>query len=309
MERMSNEHAPLISIEPTPLEQLHDERLSSTGVELYLKRDDLIHPRIPGNKWRKLKYNIEAARADSHDTLLTFGGAFSNHIYAVANAGEIYGFRTIGLIRGEEHRPLNPVLQHAVDCGMELHYVNREDYRQKATSEFLSALSERFGGNFYLLPEGGSNSLAVQGSAEIIDEIDIDFDVISCPSGTGGTLAGIVSGLSRRGSGAALGVAVLKGATFLKADVERLLGDVPLDVEWDIALDYHFGGFARVKPALLSFIEEFKDRHGIELDPLYTGKMMYGLYDLAQKGCWAAGSTVIAVHTGGVPKSHWAGLV
>jgi 1-aminocyclopropane-1-carboxylate deaminase len=296
---------------PTPLQRLTDTRLERAGVTLWIKRDDLIHPGIPGNKWRKLKHNLEAARAQGADTLLTFGGAFSNHIYATANAGAAFGFRTIGLIRGERHDPLNPVLQHATNCGMELHYVSRDEYRLKHTAEFQRELA-RFGDHVYVLPEGGSNDLAVRGCAEIIDEIDMPFDAICCAVGTGGTLAGLIAGLSsHRDSASALGVSALKGGGFLREDVRNLLARVESNsgVAWDIALDYHFGGFARVKRPLVEFVTEFNQQHDFELDPIYTGKMMFGLFDLIERGRWPSGSTVIAVHTGGAPRAHWASLL
>lgn len=298
---------------PTPLQRLDDVRLERAGVNLWIKRDDLIHPGIPGNKWRKLKHNLETARAQGADTLLTFGGAFSNHIFATANAGAVFGFRTIGLIRGERHEPLNPVLQHATDCGMELHYISRDEYRLKGTVDFQQGLA-RFGDHVHVLPEGGSNSLAVRGCAEIVAEVNMPFDVICCAVGTGGTLAGLIAGLStsHRGSASALGVSTLKGGDFLCEDVRDLLIRADVDgssVAWDIELTHHFGGFAKVKRPLIDFVNDFNQRHDFELDPIYTGKMMFALFDLIENGHWPAGSTIIAVHTGGVPRTHWASLL
>jgi 1-aminocyclopropane-1-carboxylate deaminase len=179
---------------PSPIVELDDDRLAKHGVRLYLKRDDLIHPEIPGNKWRKLKYNISAARNQSASTLLTFGGAYSNHLRATAAAGHYFGLKTIGVVRGEEHLPLNDSLAFAVRRGMDLKYMDRETYRRKADSQVVDKLRDRFG-DFYYLPEGGSNSLAVRGCVELPKEIDIDFDVICCACGTGGTLAGISAAL------------------------------------------------------------------------------------------------------------------
>ncbi len=172
---------------PSPLEELHDDSLARAGVRLRLKRDDLINPDIPGNKWRKLMYNLQAAKTQGHDTLLTFGGAYSNHIRATAAAGYYFGFSTVGVIRGEEHLPLNPSLSYAVRHGMRLTYLDRVTYRNKDRPEVTAALHERFG-EFYLLPEGGSNANALRGCAEIPGEINQTFDVICCPCGTGGTL-------------------------------------------------------------------------------------------------------------------------
>ena len=267
----------LITPRPTPLQEIHDTRLEQAGVRLMLKRLDLVHPLISGNKWYKLKYNLLAAREQGYETLLSFGGAYSNHIHALAAAGHEYGFKTIGVIRGEAHVPLNPTLQFAVDHGMRLFYLNRADYRRKASNEIIEKLKAEFG-DFYLVPEGGSNALAVKGCAETIADIDEAFDVIVCACGTGGTLAGLIAGLAGRRQ--ALGVAVLKGAGFLNDEVTSLLQSAVGQVyaNWQINLDYHFGGYAKVKPELLNFIREFEMQHGIPLEPIYTGKMMFGLF-------------------------------
>ncbi len=264
---------------PSPVEQVHDERLS---VRLFLKRDDLIHPDLPGNKWRKLKYNLAAAREQGHDTLLTFGGAYSNHLRATAAAGHLFGFHTIGIVRGEEHLPLNPVLRFAVERGMKLSYVDRSAYRLKQPPP----------GDYYLIPEGGTNSLAVKGVAELAAELD-PYDYVCVAVGTGGTLAGLAHGLK---TGRALGFAVLKGGEFLNDAVAELLPE-PRD-NWAIDTSFHFGGYAKRPPELLAFVEDFRSRHGIALDPIYTGKMMYGIYALDARGFFAPGATVCAVITG-----------
>jgi 1-aminocyclopropane-1-carboxylate deaminase/D-cysteine desulfhydrase-like pyridoxal-dependent ACC family enzyme len=194
---------------PSPSAELQDDRLDQLGVRLYLKRDDLIHPDVPGNKWRKLKYNLAAAREQGHTRLLTFGGAFSNHIRAVAAAGQHLGFETAGVIRGEKHLPLNESLAYAVSRGMRLTYMDRSTYRRKTDPDVLAALVDEFG-PCYVVPEGGSNALGVQGCAELPGELDIGFDVICCASGTGGTLAGVAAGVREDGQ-RALGFAVLKG--------------------------------------------------------------------------------------------------
>ncbi|GAA0519182.1 pyridoxal-phosphate dependent enzyme [Saccharopolyspora spinosporotrichia] len=274
-----------------------DERLADRGVRLVLKREDLIHPELPGNKWRKLKYNLREARRTGHDTLLTFGGAYSNHIRAVAAAGRHFGFRTIGVIRGEEHRPLNDSLAFARSCGMTLTYLDRATYRDKHTPEVEAALRDRFG-RFYLLPEGGSNALAVRGCAEVPAEIQTGFDVVCCACGTGGTLAGIAGGLApgRR----AIGFPALRGAVFLHDEVARLQRDGLGEVtgNWALALDFHFGGFARRTAELDEFIRDFHRRHAIELDFVYVAKMLFGVFALAERGEFAPGTTVVAVVTG-----------
>lgn len=281
------------------IEQIQETFLTENEVSLYILREDLNHTHISGNKWYKLKYNIEEAKKHGEDTLLTFGGAYSNHIYAVAAAGKIFNLKTIGIIRGEEHLPLNPTLSFAKEQGMTIHYLDRTSYRRKNSPEILDFLKNKFG-DFYLLPEGGTNSLAVKGCSEIINHININFDYVCCPCGTGGTLAGLISGLG--GKSFALGFAVLKGASFLRENVKSLLASTgtPLLNNWDINLDYHFGGYAKINKQLLDFTANFSLTHKIPIEPIYTGKILYGIYDLIKQGYFKKGSKIIAVHTGGL---------
>lgn len=280
---------------PSPLAELHDDRLEPLGIRLYLKRDDLIHPEVPGNKWRKLKYNLAAAREQGHTRLLTFGGAFSNHVRAVAAAGQHLGFSTVGVIRGEEHLPLNESLRYAVSRGMGLAYLDRSAYRQKADPDVLAALVDEFG-PCYIVPEGGSNALGVQGCVELPGEIDIGFDVVCCASGTGGTLAGVAAGL-REGSQHALGFAVLKGGRFLDDEVRRLQREAfgSVTSNWSIDYDFHFGGYAKRTAVLDAFIADFEDRHNVTLDWVYEAKMMYGLFVRIAEGAFPAGTSIVAV--------------
>jgi 1-aminocyclopropane-1-carboxylate deaminase len=273
---------------PSPLQEIPTGR----DVRLLLKRDDLIHPDIPGNKWRKLRHNLAAASEQGATTLLTFGGAYSNHIRATAAAGRHFGFATIGMIRGEEHLPLNPTLTAAVGHGMTLRYVNRTRYRDRASEEFLAELRREYGA-VHLLPEGGSNALALRGCAELPPEIDVDFDVICCASGTGATLAGIATALP--GTARAIGFAVLKG-DFLADEVRRLQHEYGHPTgNWSIDTGFHFGGYAKRTPALDDFIADFEAGHGIALDRVYEAKMMYGLATLLDRGHFAPGTTIIAV--------------
>ena len=278
---------------PSPLVEVVDERLA--GTRLLLKRDDLIHPEIPGNKWRKLKYLLADARTAATRTLLTFGGAHSNHVRAVAAVGHSMGFETIGVIRGEEE-PFNPGLGQAVADGMRLHYLSRAQYRRKAEPEVIEELRRKFG-DFYLVPEGGTTSFVFPGCAELIEEIDTEFDVIVCAVGTGGTLAGIAGSV---GTGCrVLGISALKGAYSLSADVDRLHRSAfgrPLH-NWTIDHGFHLGGFARRPPELDRFIEEFEARHEIRLEQVYVAKMMFGIYRLVADGRFS-GETVVAVVSG-----------
>jgi 1-aminocyclopropane-1-carboxylate deaminase len=283
---------------PSPTQELLDERLAARGLRLLLKRDDLIHPEIPGNKWRKLKYNLRVASEQGHKTMLTFGGAYSNHVRAVAAAGYYLGFATIGVIRGEEHRPLNSSLAYAAGRGMRLVYMDRATYRRKRDPEVIAELRDRFG-RFYLLPEGGSNELAVRGCAELPAEIETAFDVMCCACGTGGTLAGVSAGLPT--ATRALGFSSLKGGRFLTDEVAQLQRATYGQVfeNWSINDDFHFGGFAKATPTLDSFIADFDARHGILLDWVYVAKMMYGVYSLVERGEFPPGATIIAIITGG----------
>lgn len=282
-----------------PLQILRDPLCDARGVSLALLRTDLIHPVISGNKWYKLKYNLAEARRRGHDTLLSFGGAYSNHLHALAGAGAEYGFKTLGVIRGEEHLPLNRTLSFARDRGMRLTYLDRASYRRKHAPEILARLIEEFG-DFYLIPEGGGNALAVQGCMEMVEAIGQPFDVLACACGTGATLAGLAAGLN--GAQQALGFAVLKGAGFLTREVQGFLAAAGHGglANWSINLDYHFGGYAKTTPALIDFIARFEAEHAIPLEQVYTGKLLFGLYDLIMKGHFAPGTRLIAVHSGGL---------
>ena len=282
---------------PSPLEELRDDRLTSAGLGLFLKRDDLINADIPGNKWRKLKYNLASARKQDHHVLLTFGGAYSNHIRVTAAAGHYFGFTTIGVIRGEEHLPLNPSLDYAVRHGMRLTYLDRAAYREKMSPEVIAMLHHQFG-EFYLLPEGGSNAEALRGCAEIPGEIDRHFDLICCPCGTGGTLAGLAHGL--RPGQRALGFSALKGGDFLAREVSRFQGEAfgAVSGNWSVECGFHFGGFAKRKPALDHFIADFDERHGLCLDWVYVAKMMYGIFALAAESAFPDGTAIVALITG-----------
>lgn len=272
--------------------------LSDFGVEnqeLYLKREDLIHPFISGNKFRKLKYNVSTARDMGKDVLLTFGGAYSNHILAVAAAGKEFGFKTIGIIRGEEvHDKIsqNPTLSFSQEYGMQLHFVSREEYRRKSEKEFVEKLRRRFG-DFYLIPEGGTNELAVKGCEEILDPDHKNCDYICVPVGTGGTMAGLI-----RASGegqAVLGFSALKG-DFHSSEIEKYTSRK----NYRITDSYCFGGYGKIDSTLVRFINEFHRKTQIQLDPLYTGKMVYGIVDLLKKGCFNKNSRIFAIHTGGL---------
>lgn len=285
---------------PTPLQAIYDATLLQYGIELYIKRDDLIDTHISGNKWRKLKYNLVAAKKQGHHKLLTFGGAYSNHIYATAAAGSRWGFDTIGVIRGEAHQPLNPTLGFAKHCGMTLYYLDRTRYRQKDNAELLAELQHQFG-DFYLLPEGGTNPLALRGCGEIVAELLQQtggaFDMVTTACGTGGTLAGIANHLPTGKT--ALGFPVLKNGDFLADNIRALLGATDRH-NWQLYSGYHCGGYAKCPSWLENFMDTFTARHGITLDPIYTAKLFYGLYDLVTQQAFPPGTRIVALHTGGL---------
>ncbi|WP_329040480.1 pyridoxal-phosphate dependent enzyme [Streptomyces sp. NBC_00178] len=280
---------------PSPLQPVEDERFARHGVTLLLKRDDLIHPDLPGNKWRKLAPNIRAAAGR---TVLTFGGAYSNHLRATAAAGRLLGFPTVGVVRGDElaGRPLNPSLARCAADGMRLHFVDRATYRAKTTPGVLDGLLSLFG-DCAVIPEGGSNALAAQGCTELGRELRGVGGTAAVACGTGGTLAGLAAGLGpgRR----ALGIPVLRGG-FLAGTVRGLQQEAfggPAG-RWSLDERFHFGGYARTTPELHAFADAFEDRHGLPVERLYVAKLLYGLTVLAAEGAFAAGSSVTAVITG-----------
>ncbi len=284
----------------TPLEAIHDPLLTNAGVSLWVKRDDLIHPDISGNKWRKLKYNFIEAERLQKKTLLTFGGAYSNHLYALAAAGNLGGFKTIGIVRGQElSENSSPGLAFCYRSGMKLVFIDREEYRLKDASPRVRQLAEQT--NSFVVPEGGSNIHALKGVEELADEVCLQLkrgpDYFAVAAGTGGTAAGLLSAGQK-----VIAFSALKNGQFLKADIEKLL---PPDTATaggllDLQTNYHFGGYARHTPALLKFMSEFEIRTSIPLEQVYTAKMFWGLYDLIAKGYFASGTRIVAVHTGGL---------
>ncbi|MEU6280499.1 pyridoxal-phosphate dependent enzyme [Streptomyces sp. NPDC047028] len=282
---------------PSPLQEVGDDRFGRHGLRLLLKRDDLIHPELIGNKWRKLVPNIEAARGRA---LVTFGGAYSNHLRATAAAGRLLGVPTTGVVRGQElaGRPLNPSLSRCAADGMRLHFVERSVYRRKTEPETLSAILRAAGAEgAYVVPEGGSNAEAVRGCRALGEELRGHADVVAVACGTGGTLAGLAAGLAP--DQRALGMAVLKGG-FLTAEIqalqERAFG--ARSGTWTVDDRFHFGGYARTTPALDAFAADFGQRHGLPVERLYVAKLLHGLVVLAEEGAFARGTTIAAVVTG-----------
>jgi 1-aminocyclopropane-1-carboxylate deaminase len=287
----------LINYSKTPIQELKGQLFERQGIRVLVKREDLNHSFVSGNKWWKLKYNLEDALRQGHDTLLTFGGAYSNHIFATAAAGRELGLKTIGIIRGEEVLPLNHTLSFAKSCGMKLHYFSREAYRKKTESNFVDQLRDQFG-NFYLIPEGGTNELAVKGCAEFAHQLqqEVDFDYLCLSIGTGGTMAGLIEGLEKTKQ--LIGFSSLKGGAFLEEEIEKMT--LSGNTHWSINTDYHFGGYGKATFELKSFIDHTKANHQLLLDIVYTGKMFFGVLDLITKGYFKRGSTLLVLHTGGL---------
>ena len=269
--------------------------ISFSGISLEIKREDLIHPFVSGNKFRKLKYNLLQAKKENKDTLLTFGGAFSNHIAAVAAAGKEHGFKTIGIIRGEELRNGfgdNPTLNFASNCGMQFDFISRDEYRKKTEQDFLAQLNEKWG-DFYIIPEGGTNSLAVLGCQEILEESDADFDFICCSVGTGGTISGLIN--SSKLNQKIIGFPALNG-DFLKEEIRKFA----TNERWELIEDYTFGGYAKVNDELIEFMNSFYSENHIPLDPIYTGKMVFGVIDMIYKDYFPKDAKILMIHTGGL---------
>jgi 1-aminocyclopropane-1-carboxylate deaminase len=265
------------------------------GIQVSIKREDLIHPFVSGNKYRKLKYNIIEAKNQKLDTLLTFGGAYSNHIAAVAATGKLENFKTIGIIRGDElanQIDLNPTLQFAAKSGMVFQFVSRTDYRKKEDFDFLENLKSAFG-SFYLIPEGGTNALAVQGCKEIITQTDTDFEYICTSVGTGGTIAGLCNG--------SLSHQKIIGFPALKCDfLDKEISKFATHNNYELMTNYHFGGYGKTTPELIRFINNFYTKTQIPLDPIYTGKMVFGVFDLLKNNYFKPNSKILIIHTGGL---------
>lgn len=265
------------------------------NAQVYLKPEYLIHPRVSGNKFRKLKYNLQKAQSENCKGILTFGGAFSNHISATAAAGQTLNIPTVGIIRGEELASKidqNPTLRYAKSCGMHLEFVSRSAYKDKTTPEYLKTLLETFK-DFYIIPEGGTNALAIKGCQEILTKTDQQFDLICCSVGTGGTLTGLIN--SSLPSQKIIGFPALKGG-FLNEDICKFA----TQSNWELWEAYHFGGYAKVDSKLITFMNHFKATYNIPLDPVYTAKMMYGIFDAIQTGQIPKEAKVLAIHTGGL---------
>lgn len=306
---------------PIPLEIIEHPLFIEKGLTLQLLRTDKTDPVISGNKWFKLKYNLIEAKQQKHHTLLSFGGPYSNHLHALATAGQVYGFNTIGIIRGEEHQPLNPTLSDVTAQGMKLYYIDRKTYRNKHQPIVIAQLSALIAEDdpfnqgtsarqFYLVPEGGTNELAVSGAAEIAAYIPAGSHYACVPCGTGGTMAGIITGLSSSAQHKTdlprtkvLGFPAMKGGQFLYPLLQELLTQQKIMSTispWELFYDWSFGGFGKINQQLTLFIDDFEKKYQVELDPVYTAKMMYAIVTMTEMDFFPRGSIITAIHTGGL---------
>lgn len=277
-----------------------------THPNIWIKREDLIHQHVSGNKFRKLIYNLHSAKQIQADAIITFGGAYSNHIAATAAAGKLWGIKSIGIIRGDELAnqqsiEQNPTLQFATENGMHLHFLSREQYRMRADKDFLNELNQRISEQFqitnpYFIPEGGTNSLAIKGCETILTEEDNQFDIIACAVGTGGTLSGLIN--SAKTHQTVLGFPALKDE-YLTSEISRLINS-KIQCDWQLIHDYHFGGYGKVPDELVKFINQFNASNSLKLDPIYTGKLLFGVIDMLEKKLLDPNKKILVIHTGGL---------
>ena len=265
------------------------------GSPLSILREDQLLDEVSGNKLRKLLPNLMAAKAQGINRIVTFGGAYSNHIAATAAAGQRFGFDTLGLIRGEELSERvkdNPTLHRARERGMELKFLSRADYRRRSEEDFLNTLEQEFG-HCMVVPEGGSNDLAKEGVAQMLRDLPNKYRIICTPIGSGGTMAGLLKGANKDQE--IWGFSALKGIDF-----NTQLSEYGQGIQRKIFDQYHFGGYAKANNDLIQFINNFKAVTGIPLDPIYTAKMMFGLIDFLIKNPKIDLADILVIHTGGL---------
>ncbi len=277
----------------SPVQPIENKLFTAKGLQVSIKRDDLIHPIISGNKWRKLKYVLQQAQAQNKTHLVTFGGAYSNHLLATAAAAAKFGFKATGVVRGEEVE--NDTLFLCKLHGMQLIFTDREGYRDK------QALFKKFFANdrqAFFIDEGGASAEGAKGVSELVNELPQTYDNIFCACGTGTTAAGIINGVTAKGLPTQFNaVTVLKNGDFMRDEINRFLTS---PTQYALHTDYHFGGYGKTTPELIGFIKQFVTQTGILIEPIYTGKMLYAIYDLAAKDHFAPGSKILAIHSGGI---------
>jgi 1-aminocyclopropane-1-carboxylate deaminase len=287
---------------PSPEQVIKPHWANLQNIQISITRDDLLHPIISGNKWRKLKYALLEASENKVTHIVSFGGGYSNHLHALGYCCQQLGIRLSAIVRGNYSQNLSPMLRDLLSWGADVQYVDRVTYQQRTEPQYLQTLATKYP-NALLIPEGGSQQQALKGVAEIIQELTQQYDYILAPMASGGTLAGLIDGLAQTGNhdtSQILGIAVLKGQGYLEQLVENLLTDIHHKVEYSISHNYHFGGYAKSNNELNQFCAEFEKQTQIALEPVYSGKLFYALYQLTINGYFPAGSRVLALHTGGL---------
>jgi 1-aminocyclopropane-1-carboxylate deaminase len=291
----------MISYSETPIQEIFHPTLEKAGIRLLVKREDRNHPFVSGNKWWKLKYNLSEAVHRGSKTILTFGGAYSNHIFSTAAAAAETRLKSIGIIRGERIEPLNDTLAFAEQQGMQLQFVSREEYKNKTDASFIESLKNSYG-DFFLIPEGGTNEFAVKGCEEFAREklAKLSFDALMLPVGTGGTMTGIISGLN--GSKEILGISVLKNGEFLCGEIKNQLEKYSGKEygNWSVLTSYDHGGYAKVTKELLDLVRAMNNQHNLPLETVYTGKLIWAALAETERGRFSRGTSVLALHTGGL---------
>jgi 1-aminocyclopropane-1-carboxylate deaminase/D-cysteine desulfhydrase-like pyridoxal-dependent ACC family enzyme len=274
------------------ISKINTKIVQEKNIQLDLLRLDLIHPEISGNKWFKLKHNIDFAIQNNYKSIVSFGGAYSNHLHALAFAGKQYNIKTIGIIRGEVVE--NETLNDSKKWGMEIHFMSRETYREKYENHFLKTVQEEFKTS-YIIPEGGNNMLGQKGCAEILSPKQKEnYDLFCCSIGTGATFTGIVNSLG--GEKKAMGFSAIKNGHYIANEIQQQT----VFSNYELQYEYHFGGFAKLNDSLITCMQQFKSEHQIELDRVYTGKMLFGIFDLIEKNSFQEGIKILAIHTGGL---------
>ena len=280
---------------PTPITEIKSDLIASKKLSVFVKREDLIHPIISGNKWRKLKYNFEYMKQKKINKVLSFGGAYSNHLHALSWYANFNKIKSIGIVRGEKSTKLNSTLMFCKKNNMDLYYLDRDTYRtNKYSNDLIIDIKKKFK-NIHILPEGGCNFLGVKGCKEILDELDEKYNFICASFGTGCTSAGIINSL--RQNEYFLAFSSLKGGEKMKKNISDMSNN---SKKWQIISDYHFGGFAKKNKKLDDFIKDFYFNHKIKLDPVYTGKLFFGIFDLISRDYFKPKSKILIIHTGGL---------
>lgn len=288
-----------------PVQRVEHKVFTDAGIDVVVRRDDLIDPQLSGNKFYKLFFNLRAAREQGFTRLLSFGGAYSNHLHALAAAGHRYGFNTLGVVRGERPAQLSPTLGDAEAWGMQLVFISRADYLHKSEPELLAELQSRYGG-FYLIPEGGANLAGARGMQllghALEQQLKGDYTAVCMACGTGTSVAGLAAGIDS--TKLALGFSVLKGEGGLGDVISttyRQLCASDTTANWRLISGFHAGGYGKKHPEYLTqFWQSFERTSGIPLDPVYTLKLFWGIDSLARQGYWPPGSRIVAIHSGGL---------